>query len=202
MVNKNNKKDFSIRFNYILDKAGIPPKGRGRQGVLAKMFGVSDKGARKWIEAESIPRFAMLTQIVLKFKATGVTIEWLLTGNPSYSPELYLDPAKQSNLASCPVTEASNVWPVLSDNRYIPLINWSQAGQWRQIINDSFTGNHEIQLLCPVMHSKHTFALRVRGDAMVSPYPNYHIRENLVLQDGGFKLAHLGFRYISSRHPK
>jgi SOS-response transcriptional repressor LexA len=175
MINKNNKQAFSDRFNEILDKAGIPPKGKGRQGVLAKLFDVSDKGARKWIEAESIPRFAKLTQIVEKFKETGATIEWLLTGNPSYSPGLKRDQGKPiANLNVSPVTEDGNTSPILGENRKIPLINWSQAWQWRQIIDDYLPSNHEIKLLCPVMHGKHTFALRVRGDAMVSPYLSYY----------------------------
>lgn len=87
MVTKDEKQAFSNRFNAILDKAGIPPKGKGRQGVLAKIFGVSDKGARKWIEGESIPSTTKLPSIVDKFKATGVTVEWLLTGNSAYSPD-------------------------------------------------------------------------------------------------------------------
>ena len=90
MVTKDEKQAFSDRFNAILDKAGIPQKGKGRQGIVAKMFGVSDKGARKWIEGESIPQTTKLPSIIEKFKDTGVTAEWLLTGNPAYSPENYI----------------------------------------------------------------------------------------------------------------
>lgn len=86
MVTNDEKQLFSKRLNLVLDKAGIPPKGKGRQGILAKMFGVSDKGARKWIEGESIPSTTKLPVIVKKFKDTGVTVEWLLSGDPEKLP--------------------------------------------------------------------------------------------------------------------
>lgn len=54
---------FAGRLNEALDEQGIPPKGKGRQGIVGKMFGVSQKGARKWLEGESFPdtdRFASM----------------------------------------------------------------------------------------------------------------------------------------------
>lgn len=83
-----NKQAFSNRLNAILDLDHIPEKGKGRQGSLAKIFDVSDKGARKWIEGESIPSLERLIDIVKEFKDTGVTIEWLLTGNPLFHPDI------------------------------------------------------------------------------------------------------------------
>lgn len=88
MVTINNKQVFSDRLNAILDLAHIPEKGKGRQGSLAKIFNVSDKGARKWIEGESIPSLERLIDIVKVFKNTGVTIEWLLTGNDLFHPDI------------------------------------------------------------------------------------------------------------------
>lgn len=90
MTYKDKKQEFSDRLNHVLDLAGIPPKGKGRQGVLSKMFGVSDKGARKWIEGEAIPSVARkLPEIVEKLRSMGVkgvTIEWLLSGSASHLP--------------------------------------------------------------------------------------------------------------------
>lgn len=68
---------FSQRLNIALDVAGVPPKGSGRQIVVAKMFGVSQKGARKWLEGEAIPNTKRLPEIARKL---GVRGEWLLTG--------------------------------------------------------------------------------------------------------------------------
>lgn len=87
-MNLSKKKEaFSERFNKILDLADVPRKGCGRQSFLAEQFSVSSKAARKWTEGESIPTQARLIVIVEKYKRTGVTVEWLLTGNPIFTPE-------------------------------------------------------------------------------------------------------------------
>ncbi|WP_367154676.1 helix-turn-helix transcriptional regulator [Methylomonas sp. HYX-M1] len=86
VTDETDKEGFSERLNAVLDAAGIPKIGDGRQGVLAEMFGVSDKGARKWIQAESIPRHGIIKKIVEKFRETGVTYEWLMSGDPKLSP--------------------------------------------------------------------------------------------------------------------
>lgn len=71
------KRLFSDRLNKALDDAGFSPKGEGRQLAVAKAFGVSQKGARKWLEAEAIPHTKRLAKIAEKL---GTTVEWLLTG--------------------------------------------------------------------------------------------------------------------------
>ena len=60
-----------------MDRAGVPPKGKGRQVIVGKMFGVSQKGARKWLEGEAIPDTKRIPEIAKKL---GVRGEWLLTG--------------------------------------------------------------------------------------------------------------------------
>lgn len=86
MVSIRNKSGFSDRLNQVLDIAGIPKKGEARQKVVGDMFGVTNKGAWKWLNGESIPRFERLQEIVERFKKTGVTIEWLLSGDEKLSP--------------------------------------------------------------------------------------------------------------------
>ncbi|MGZ8954487.1 MAG: hypothetical protein ACXW0Q_07395 [Methylovulum sp.] len=85
-IEQENRQAFSNRFNAILDLAGVDKKWKGRQEAVGKMFGVSGKAARKWLEGEGYPTFSKLILIVEKLKSTGVTIEWLLTGNDAYSP--------------------------------------------------------------------------------------------------------------------
>jgi hypothetical protein len=92
IVQKDKKQEFSDRLNYLLDIAGLPPKGKGRQKALSAMFRVSQNGARKWIEGESIPHSTKsLPLIVEKFKRYGATAEWLLTGNQDYHPDKILE---------------------------------------------------------------------------------------------------------------
>lgn len=115
MVTKDEKEAFSKRFIAILDKANIPRKGKGRLRVLAKMFNVSDKGARKWIEGEAIPGIEKLIEIVAKLNETGVTVEWLLTENPAYAPERIQESNPGYTLSQCdrpPIIEESD-WNAL-----------------------------------------------------------------------------------------
>jgi hypothetical protein len=74
-------KSFAGRLNYALDQlppeSRPPEKGRGRQAFVAKMFRVSQKGARKWLEGEALPRTTRLAAIA---RRCGVNGEWLLTG--------------------------------------------------------------------------------------------------------------------------
>lgn len=85
-VTSKTHEDFSERFNLLLDKAGIAPKGEGRQYRLEKMFKVSNKAAWKWISGESIPRLDTLNQILTHFSAYPTSIDWLLSGNPECQP--------------------------------------------------------------------------------------------------------------------
>ncbi len=83
MVPHDPKEEFARRLNAALDAAGVPPKGRGRQVTVAKMFGVSQKGARKWLVGEALPT---TKRIALIAKRLGVRGEWLLTGQGPMRP--------------------------------------------------------------------------------------------------------------------
>lgn len=82
MVTNDERAAFSRRLNQALDAAGIPPKSKGRQGLVGEMFGVSQKGARKWLEGEAIPSMRRIPQIA---DTLGISAEWLLTGRRSSS---------------------------------------------------------------------------------------------------------------------
>lgn len=77
MVTYTEKEAFSDRLNSALDRIDAPEKGKGRQVWLAKQVGVSQKGARKWLESESIPGMENLIKIA---KIVNQPAEWLLTG--------------------------------------------------------------------------------------------------------------------------
>ncbi len=77
MVTDDERAAFSRRLNEACDDAGLPAKGQGRQLAVAKLFHVTQKGARKWLEGEAVPHTKRLPQIAERL---GVTVEWLLTG--------------------------------------------------------------------------------------------------------------------------
>jgi hypothetical protein len=73
---------FSARLNELLDEHNVPPKGKGRQEAAKALFKpflgeFSQKGVRKWLEAEAIPEFSRVIQLAQFF---DVQVEWLLTG--------------------------------------------------------------------------------------------------------------------------
>lgn len=80
---------FAVRLNEALDDIGVPPKGKGRQVVVAGMFGVSQKGARKWLEAEGMPDTKRIPEMARKL---GVMSEWLLSGRLPKKPETTATP--------------------------------------------------------------------------------------------------------------
>jgi hypothetical protein len=76
---------FSRRMHEICDDMKLPV--HGRQSGLAKLFNVSQKGARKWLEAESFPRWEHIIRIT---GWAGVTVEWLVTGRePKKIDQIY-----------------------------------------------------------------------------------------------------------------
>lgn len=71
------KAAFAARLNAICDDNNIPPKGKGRQTSLSKMFKLSQNAVLKWLEGEGYPSLDMAQQIATW---SGVHLEWLLTG--------------------------------------------------------------------------------------------------------------------------
>ena len=71
------RREFSERLNEALDDLGVPTKARGRQTTAARLFGVSQKGVRKWLEGEGLPHTKRIGRIAHK---ANVRQEWLLFG--------------------------------------------------------------------------------------------------------------------------
>jgi SOS-response transcriptional repressor LexA len=65
----------------------------------------------------------------------------------------------------------SNVSPGPRIQGRVPLISWVQAGAFCETIDLFEPGDAEDWMPCPVKHSDRTYALRIQGDSMTSPYP-------------------------------
>ncbi|USD22131.1 XRE family transcriptional regulator [Microbulbifer variabilis] len=65
----------------------------------------------------------------------------------------------------------SNVSPGPRIQGRVPLISWVQAGEFCETIDLFEPGDAEDWMPCPVKHSDRTYALRIQGDSMTSPYP-------------------------------
>lgn len=162
VTNDEDKQGFSNRFNAILDIANIPRVGKGRQKVLSKMFGVTENGARKWMIGESVPRYEIILQIIEQFKDTGVTVEWLLSGNPELSP-FQSKVSEQGNHYNVKDMQIA-AWK-------IPVISWIKAGNFCECIDNYTPGEADEWVGTTTKPKAHTFALIVKGDSMEPLFP-------------------------------
>jgi len=157
VTDNNDKQGFSDRLNAVLDAAGVVKIGDGRQGVLKDLLKVSDKGARKWIQGESIPRYEKLLKIVEKYKKTGVTVEWLLSGNPELSP------------FKTAILETQGTYKIKKMEMpawKIPIINWVKAGEFTECVDNTWQNEAQEWVGTTTKPNTHTFALRIKGDSM------------------------------------
>jgi SOS-response transcriptional repressor LexA len=135
---------FSKRLDHALDLFGIPPKGKGRQVQVGKLFGVSQKAASKWLEGVSLPDTMRIAVIAEKLK---VNVEWLTYGNGPINIE--------------PL-------PGMGDSRWkrIPIIAWEQAGKCSSLV----IKNAEKWTWTDVECGPRTFALVILDDSMAPRY--------------------------------
>jgi SOS-response transcriptional repressor LexA len=170
MVTYDRNKEFSHRLNAILDYISFHPKGEDRQGQLGKLFGVTQKAARKWLEEEGFPKQARHQEIIEKLNEKGAQVsgEWLFYGDQTKAPPWY---KHQMNIND---VELTNNYTVTSNTAEgppikgkIPLINYVQAGNWVEIM-ESHEPMEWIERTIEV--STKAFALRVVGDSMTNPF--------------------------------
>lgn len=109
------RKEFSQRLNHALDELKAPPKFSGRQTYLARLLGKTQKGVRRWLEAECLPRPRDQERLA---KSLHVRLEWLMFGLGSMNatdmplhtePELLQRIIEAVNSVSGVVEEGSRV---------------------------------------------------------------------------------------------
>lgn len=165
------KEEFSRRLNEVLDRAGFPPKGKGRQVVLAKRYGVSQKGARKWLEAEAIPGTTRLAEIAMDL---GVTTEYLLTGRGSVYFSQKREPGQTKE--DRPIFPGQTRPPILETppDEFVPVkrvhLKLSAGVTGYQIESEGENGRpiffRQDFLLSKGWDAEKLIALRINGDSM------------------------------------
>lgn len=162
----NNKTDevklaFAQRLHEAMDAQGYSKRGRAR--VLSKEFGVSDKGAGKWLNGEAIPETSKIP-VLAQFLKTNA--EWLLSGSSSNE----LD---------------NNIAPVTS--KLLPVLSWVQAGSMTSV--ESIDPSEIADWLPPLSSDDPTdcFYLRVVG---ISNFPTY-VEGDYILVNPNFSVSDL-----------
>lgn len=152
MANKETKLEFANRLNFALDSVGIPRKGKGRQDLVAAMFGVTRFAARKWLEGEAFPETARLQEISEKL---SVSYEWLISGgSPMQSPAIsaYLPSA--------------NKHPHFCN---IPIIAWDMVHSWQHSTFDP--AQHTHWLIADIEDPAYYFSLMVHDNTFEPTLP-------------------------------
>ena len=175
---------FARRLNQALDANGYPLKGQGRQTAVAKRFDVSQKGARKWLEAESIPEMKRLPAIA---SVLGVTVEWLLSGQGE-APGLVRAVGAMRELAA----GGEKTQQELAHPGKVPEVAWADAAGMSETSEPQPQVLDWIRTTAPI--DRRTYALKIQGDAMAPDFPEGHyviVEPDLPAEDGDFVIAAL-----------
>lgn len=151
--------DFSTRLNKALDAAGFPPKGEGRQVELGKRMGVSQKGARKWVEAEGMPSTRRLEELAT---VARTTVGYLMG----------LEPETFGHNSALTKISGANTQPGPRITGRVPLISWVQAGSMTEATDLLAPGVADDWIPTTAPINRHTYALQVRGDSMEPDIPD------------------------------
>ena len=133
---------FSKRLNTALEKKGLPVRGRATE--LAKTFSVTTKAASKWLNGEALPDTKKIIDLAIWL---DISVEWLLTGNER-------------------TTDNSNVRFLKKNTNTIPVLDFVQAGLWRQVAYDGMHPKGYMESVYFGSKPKAVFALTVEGDSM------------------------------------
>lgn len=149
------KIDFSKRLHAAMDSAGYPVRGRAR--ILSKEFSVSDKGAGKWLNADSIPETSKIPLIASFLK---VNSEWLISGVGEMKSNTIETASYENNISA----------PFLISGRSVPVISWVQAGAWTTVEAVPSGTQYDEWLPPNPKCGKHGYGLEVVGESMLPDF--------------------------------
>lgn len=158
------KTTFSERLNFILDQEGFPPKNRGRIQLIAEIFGLTHRGASKWINGETCPPLKKYALIADKFK---IDEQWLRTG--SGNPNLATNTTDQALMAKQHLVKVYHTDTFLNPNK-APIK----------------------EIYCDCKHQGNLIAIELETEAMSPRFPNHSIiifDDQKTYQDGDFVLV-------------
>lgn len=127
--------------------------------ALAERIGVAWQAVQSW-ENGTVPRTSKHESIAA---ALETTVEELFYGQPQVKS------AKGGGGLSLSSVKPTHGMPIVELKGRVPLINWSQAGQWKETPFHPADAEGWLQVTARV--GTHAFALRVIGDSMEPRMP-------------------------------
>lgn len=148
-------KTMGERIKEARDELGMGQAELGRLvGVSGAAVSQWESGATKGLKPENLLAVADVLRVEL---------QWLVHG----TGKKYR--GRVAEIAGEYV--AGNVSDGPTMRGLVPLINSIQAGHAREVVDHLQPGEAEDWLPSPIPVRRHTYALRVAGDSMISPYP-------------------------------
>lgn len=134
--------------------------GHSEPGKVASLLGVSPASVTNWKSRGVSKEGAELAE-----RKLGIRASWIRYGDEPMSLHLVKEPSASLSYAGNVETETFRA--------KVPLISWVQAGDFQGVIDVFRPGEAEEWVyVSETTPSDSTFALRVVGDSMVSPYPS------------------------------
>ncbi|WP_372410775.1 LexA family protein [Acinetobacter radioresistens] len=143
------------RIQQKLNEMGLKPAD------LARATGKSPVAVGKWIHGDSVPKAETLKTIAAFLK---VTDDWLLTGKDN--GVVNFPTQKKEELKE----EYGNVKPSKRILRKIPVLDFVQAGLWREVAYDGMHPKDETYTTYEGIDPKAVFSLEVDGMSMAPDY--------------------------------
>lgn len=150
------------RINEIILESKIRP------ARIAKSIGVSRATVSLWMNGET--KNIKADNLMALCDYLRINFRWLQSGKGIK----YIN----SGVSSAAVNEQSSAYNFENLDQFnakkmlmIPLISWVKAGEFCESHNPFEVGDAEDWLPCPNGCGEKTYALRVKGDSMTSPYP-------------------------------
>lgn len=132
-----------------------------KQADIARATGKSTAAVTKWMRGENVPKAENLKAIAKLF---GVSDEWLLHGKDSgHTP-------RDAN-GSAPIESSfSNVKPTKRKLRKIPVLDFVQAGMWREVAYDGMHPKDETYTTYEGSDPHAVFSLEIDGLSMAPDF--------------------------------
>lgn len=142
---------------------------------IARATGKTPGAVTQWLDG-TIKSLKAETAARLE-AATGYRATWLVTGKGE--------------------KKIGNIAPAPDITGRVPLISWIQAGDWNEASDPLHPGEAERWMPCLSPHSKHTYALRVRGDSMTAPHGRSYPEGCIIFVDPERKAPSNGDRIVA-----
>ena len=139
-----------------------------KQVDLINKYGLSKGTVSKWVSGTNTPNGENLTKLAEILKTTE---SWIISGDDSkkFSMQEFIKNTENNY---------SNVRPTDKILRKIPLLDFVQAGQWREVVYDGLNAKGESYTTHMGSDPKAVFSLEIDGESMA---PEFHTGDVVVV---------------------